>query len=178
MADYIMNARLGLYDIVKPPAAQLGVEAWFMDKDWSADPDGVILLSGVKVKARYVLNTSGGTLGAGLGILFKNTALGKELNGLSGADGRCDGVIDPFLPSGLPNNSYGWIITFGPTKVMAGSGGVTQGDALQTAASGKFITVADGNTYASGRAGIADATAAADNLVRTWLNLNYQALCP
>lgn len=178
MSGIISQSRLGQYDVLKPDDNYLGTVRKFMDKDWSV-PDGVALRSGCWITAVYVKNDSGGELTKSLGVKFKDTALGLSLGGLSGADGRCDGVIDPFLPgTGLPNGSYGWIIVSGPCDVVIGTSGVSQGEAIQTAASGKFIALTDGNTYASGRAGIANAAISQDATGRVWLNLAYQALIP
>lgn len=176
MSGIVSQSRLGRYDVHQPDANYLGTVRKFMDKDWS-DPDSVQLRSGTWITAVYVKNDSGSAIAGGTGVVFQNAGLGTEIGGLSGADGRCDGVADPFVAS-IPNGSYFWIIVSGPCDVLIGSGGVTLGDALQTAASGTFVTVADGNTYASGRAGIAAETASATALGRAYLNLSYQALIP
>jgi hypothetical protein len=176
MSGIISQSRLGRVDVHQPEDNYLGTTRKFMDKDWS-NPDSVELKSGCWITAVYVKNDSGSAIAGGVGVLFQNTALGKEIGGLSGADGRCDGVADPFVTS-IPNGSYFWIVIGGPCSVLIGSGGVTQGDAIQTAASGGFITLTDGNTYASGRCGITTETKLATERARVFLNIQHQALIP
>lgn len=177
MSGGIANAQLGRTDVVKNDQ-YLGAVKKFMDKDHS-DPQSNRLLSGCSVFAVYVKNSTGSAIAPGTGVKFANTALGKEIGALSGADERCDGVVDSYLPAaGLANGSYGWVIVAGPCKVLCGYGGVTQGDVLQTAVNGTFIALTENNTFAVGRAGIADETALATALVRTWLNLSHEACIP
>lgn len=176
MSGIVSQSRLGRYDVHQPEDNYLGTVRKFMDKNWST-PDSVELLSGTMITAVYVKNDSGSAIAGGTGVLFQNAALGKEIGGLSGADGRCDGVADPFVTS-IPNGSYFWVIIGGPCDVLIGSGGVTAGDAIQAAASGTFITLTDGNTYASGRAGITTETAIATALARVYLNIQHQGLIP
>lgn len=176
MSGIVSQCRLGQTDVLKPDDNYLGTVRCFMDKDWS-DPDSVKLRSGTWIKAVYCKNDSGSAIVGGTGVKFQDTALGLEIGGLSGADGRCDGIADPFVAS-WANGAYGWVIIQGPCDVLIGSGGVTQGDALQTAADGAFITLTDGNTYASGRIGITTETASAAATARTYVNLSHQALIP
>lgn len=176
MSGIVSQSRLGQYDVLKPDDNYLGTVRKFMDKDWS-NPDSVQLLSGTWITAIYVLNDSGSAIAGGTGVKFKDTALGLYIGGLSGADGRCDGIADPFVAS-WPDDSYGWIIVSGPCDVLIGVGDIAQGAAIQTAVNGTFITLADGNTYASGRAGIATEAATATNKARCYVNLQYQALIP
>lgn len=177
MSGGVANVGLGLIDIVRDDR-YLGVVRRFMDKD-HADKNSNLLLSGASIYAAYVKNGSGVTLAKGTGIKFLNTALGKTLGSKSGANERCDGIIDPFIPaSGLADGSYGWIIIGGPCKVLAGYGGVVQGDVVQTAVDGTFITLTDGNTYEVGRSGVADEAADAEALCRVWLHLRESVLQP
>lgn len=174
MSGIVSQSRLGTYDVLKPDDNYLGTIRKFMDKDWS-NPDSVELLSGTWITAVYCLNDSGSAIAGGTGVKFKDTKLGKYIGGLSGADGRCDGVADPFVTS-WPDDTYGWVVIDGPCNVLIGVGDIAQGAAIQTAVNGTFITLTDGNTYASGRAGIADEAAVAAALGRVFLNIRYQAL--
>lgn len=177
MSGGVANVGLGLIDVVRDDR-YLGVVRKFMDKN-HADKNSNLLLSGASIYAAYVKNGSGVTLAAGTGIKFLNTALGKTIGAKHGADERCDGVVDPFISSaGLANGSYGWIIIGGPCDVLAGYGGLAQGDVVQTAADGTFITLTDNNTYAIGRSGVADEAADADALGRVWLHLRESILLP
>jgi len=177
MSGGIANAILGRTDVVKNDQ-YLGAVKRFMDKNHS-DPNDFRLLSGAPVIAVYVKNGHNAAIAPGTGITFKTTNLGKEIGGLSGADGRCDGVVDGYIPAaGLAVGSYGWVIVTGPTKVLIGTGGVSQGNAIQTAANGTFIALTDGNTFAVGRSGIMDADAADTALGRCWLNLSREAVIP
>lgn len=177
MSGGVSNVGLGQVNIVRDDR-WLGCIRKFMDKD-HANPNSNELLSGASVWAAYVKNSSGGTILPGVGVTCLATAMGMEIGAKSGADGRVDGVVDSYISAtGLTNGSYGWVIFGGPCKVLAGYGGLAQADVLQTAVDGTFITLVDGNTYAVGRAGIAEEAIAAEANGRVWLNLRESVWTP
>lgn len=146
------NARLGAKNIVRDDA-YLGAVRVFMDKDQSL-PDSVAPLSARGVKAMYVKNGSGGALTKGLGVVMKSGAL-NQVGGLHSANGRCDGIIDPYLTGTVADGDYFWLIIEGPIDVEVGSGGLTANSVVQTIASGKFANGTAG-TNPVGHSGIAE----------------------
>lgn len=177
MSGGVSNVGLGQIDIVRDDR-WLGCVRKFMDKDHSL-PNSNQLLSGASVWAAYIKNGSGGTLLPGTGVTCLSTSMGKTIGAKSGADGRVDGVIDSYIrATGLPNGSYGWVIFAGPCKILAGYGGIVQADVVQTAVDGTFITLTDNNTYAIGRAGIAEEAIDAEANGRVWLNFRESVWTP
>ena len=156
----ISQMRLGTVDKIQE-AGYLGAVRCFDHKDHS-DPDAVTPLSAMKIKARLVLNDSGSNLTPGTGATYKAGYTGKRVGAASGANAICHGIVDPYLSSVVANGSYFWLIIEGPVDyVLAGSGGLTAGDLLQTAASGAFVTATPG-TNPIGHSGYAIEDIAAD----------------
>lgn len=177
MSGGVSNVGLGHIDIVRDDQ-WLGCVRKFMDKDYSVSNSNK-LLSGAPVWAAYIKNGSGGTLLPGTGVICLSTSMGKTIGAKSGADGRVDGVISPYIRStGLPNGSYGWVVFAGPAKILAGYGGLAQADVVQTAVDGTFITLIDNNTYAVGRAGIAEEAISAGATGRVWLHFRESVWIP
>jgi hypothetical protein len=177
MSGGVSNAALGQIDVVKDDR-WLGCIRKFMDKDHS-NRNSSELLSGAPVWAAYIKNGSNGTLLPGTGVRCLATAIGQVIGHKSAADGRVDGVIDPYIPAaGLPNGSYGWVIFGGPCKILAGYGGLAQADVIQTAVDGTFITLTENNTYAVGRVGVAEEAISATATGRAWLHLRESVWLP
>lgn len=104
------------------------------------DPSNPGLDTSTPIKAILVMNDSGGTLGSGLGAVYKSAYLGKRVSALSGANAICDGVVDPFLGVGatVADGAYFWLIVEGRIDVEIGAGDITVNTVVQTLASGKF----------------------------------------
>lgn len=155
MSGGISNARLGRKDVVKDDS-YLGATKCFMDKD-HADPDAVKPLSGRSIMAMYTKNSSGGALAPATGVVMKSGAL-NTIGGASGANTRCDGIIDPFLTANVADGEYCWIIIKGPVDVEIGSGNIAANAVVQSIAAGKFAGGTAG-TNPVGHAGIAEEAA-------------------
>ncbi len=151
----IAQARLGAKNVLKDDS-YLGAERSFMDKDHS-NPDSVAPLSSRIIRARYVLNDSGGTLDPGKGVVIKSGAPNK-IGGYHSANGRCDGVVDPFLVGAVAVNDYFWLIVDGPVDVEIGAGNITANAVVQTIGSGLFAGGTAG-TNTVGHSGIAEEAA-------------------
>lgn len=160
------NARLGVKNIVKDDA-YLGAVRVFMDKN-HADPDSVAPLSARGIKAIYVKNGSGGALTKGLGVVMKSGAL-NQVGGLHSANGRCDGIIDPFLTGTVADGDYFWLIVEGPIDVEVGSGDLAVNAVVQTLASGKFGTGTAG-TNPLGHSGISEEAGVNNGVARVMFN--------
>lgn len=165
---------LGRVDVIQDPA-YLGAVRQFDHKDHS-DPDSVTPLSAAKISARLVLNDSGGALSPGKGVIYKAAYTGKRIGNTHSANAICHGVVDPYLTADVANGSYFWLIEDGPIdQLLAGTGGLTAGDLLQTGASGTFVTGTAG-TNPIGHCGYAEETFIATAKGQAWLNLPF-ALC-
>jgi len=162
-----IQQQLGEYDIVKDDNA-LGVVKTFRDLNM-ANPNFWTLQSQSSIKAIFVKNDSGGTLGSGLGATYKSGGIGKTIGALSGANLRCDGVIDPFLGVGVtvPDQSYFWLLIEGPFDVEVGAGDLAANGVVQTLASGKFGTGTAG-TNPIGHSGICQTAAASGARARVY----------
>lgn len=163
MSKNVIQMNLGQSDIVKDDGL-LGALREFMDRDF-ADPGDVAPLSGAVVRARYVLNDSGGTLAKGSGVVYKSGYTLKRIGGNHSANGVCDGIVDPYLPAAVADGAYFWIIEQGPVLALAGSGGLAANNLLQTAASGTFVAGTLG-TNSVGHCGRAQAAITATELGR------------
>lgn len=117
----------------------LGQEAIFQGVNYD-DPNAPILDSGTTIKAILVSNDSGGTLASGLGVTYKSAYLGKKVGALSGANLVCDGVVDPFLGTGVTvaDGETFWLCVEGRFEVEIGAGDITANAVVQTLANGKF----------------------------------------
>lgn len=166
MSGGIANARLGAKDIVKLDAF-LGTVKMFMDKN-HADPSDNAPYSGRSIKAMYTVNDSGGALAPATGVVMKSGALNK-IGGASGANTRCDGIIDPFLSGNVAAGEYCWIIVEGPVDVEIGSGNIAANAVVQSIASGKFAGGTAG-TNPVGHAGIAEEAANDGSRARIMFN--------
>jgi len=159
MAGNTILFRLGAVDVYDDPQA-LGQGAEFQDLDYT-NPEFPVLKSQQKVCAVLVKNDSGGTLASGAGVRMKTADTTMTLvGGLCGANQALHGVVDPWLSAPVPNGSTFWMIVDGPTLVLAGTGGLTVGALLQTAANGTFIVGTEG-TNPVGHSGYSTAVTAA-----------------
>lgn len=153
----------------------LGAIKQFRDVEVSGDDR--VLKSCATVTAVYVKNTSGGTIARGLGVTFKASAMGKEIGGLSAANGVCDGVVPYYIPgTTIANNAYFWLIINGPARVEIGVGDITAGAVAQTLASGKFGTGTLG-TNPVGHSGRAIDAGTSGNTARIIVNNPFSAYC-
>jgi len=166
---------LGEVDIVKDDNA-LGVVKTFLDRDMT-DPNAHVLNSQSTLKAIFVKNDSGGTLGSGLGATYKSGGLGKTIGALSGANLRCDGVVDPFIGAGntVADGSYFWLIIEGPIDVEVGAGDLAVNGVVQTLASGKFGTGTAG-TNPLGHSGIAAEAGVSGGRARVFFQNAFSAV--
>ena len=167
--------QLGEVDVVKDDN-DLGVVKVFRDLDMTY-PNFWTLGSQSSVKAIFVKNDSGGTLGSGLGVTYKSGGLGKTIGALSGANLRCDGVVDPFLGAGVTvaDQSYFWLIIEGPIDVEVGAGDLTVNSVVQTLASGKFGTGTAG-TNTVGHSGMSAEAGTSGNRARVFFNNPFSAV--
>jgi len=131
-------------------ASNLGMERIFEDYDYSVS--GIKpRLSGGKVNAMLVKNSSGGALNAGLAVTFKAGSFRKEIGALAGANADADGIIDPYLnSSGVADTDYFWIIRRGPCNVVSNGDAIIEKSRLSTAANGQVAlqTAAPADTTA------------------------------
>jgi hypothetical protein len=132
--------------------------------------------SAANLKAVFVKNDSGGTLASGLGVTYKAGGVGKTIGALSGANLRCDGVVDPFLGAAVTvaNGSYFWLIIEGPIDVEVGAGDLTSLGVVQTLASGKFGTGTAG-TNSVGHSGISAEAGSSGGRARVFFNNPFSA---
>lgn len=151
-AASMANARLGAKNIYRQDE-YLGAMRNFQDRD-HADGQSVTASTARTIKAMYVKNGSGGALTKGLGVVMKSGAP-NQVGGLHSANGRCDGIIDPFLTGTVADGDYFWLIVEGPVDVEVGTGGLTANSVVQTIASGKFANGTAG-TNPIGHSGIAE----------------------
>lgn len=170
-----IQQQLGEVDIVKDDNA-LGVVKTFLDRD-TTDPNAHVLNSQTTIKAIFVKNDSGGTLESGLGVTYKSGGIGKTIGALSGANARCDGVVDPFLGAGVTvaNGSYFWLIIEGPIDVKVGAGDLTTNTVVQTLANGLFGSGTAG-TNTLGHSGISAEAGTATNRARVYFNNPFSAV--
>lgn len=170
-----IQMQLGEVDVVKDDNA-LGVVKVFRDLDMTY-PNFWTLGSQSSVKAIFVKNDSGGTLGSGLGVTYKSGGLGKTIGALSGANLRCDGVVDPFLGAGVTvaDGAYFWLIIEGPIDVEVGAGDLTVNSVVQTLASGKFGTGTAG-TNTVGHSGMSAEAGTSGNRARVFFNNPFSAV--
>lgn len=170
-----IQMQLGEVDVVKDDNA-LGVVKVFRDLDMTY-PNFWTLGSQSSVKAIFVKNDSGGTLGSGLGVTYKSGGLGKTIGALSGANLRCDGVVDPFIGAGntVADGSYFWLIIEGPIDVEIGAGDQTVNGVVQTLASGKFGTGTAG-TNPLGHCGIAAEAGTSGGRARVFFQNAFSAV--
>lgn len=169
-----IQMNLGQVDIVEDDR-YLGVVKRFADinRDSAVDwyPE-----SSASLKAVFVKNDSGGTLASGLGVTYKAGGVGKTIGALSGANLRCDGVVDPFLGAAVTvaNGSYFWLIIEGPIDVEVGAGDLTSLGVVQTLASGKFGT-GTGGTNPVGHSGISAEAGTSGGRARVFFNNPFSA---
>jgi hypothetical protein len=170
-----IQQQLGEVDIVKDDNA-LGVVKTFLDRD-TTDPNAHVLNSQTTLKAIFVKNDSGGTLGSGLGATYKSGGIGKTIGALSGANLRCDGVVDPFLGVGVTvaDGAYFWLIIEGPIDVEVGAGDLATNSVAQTLANGKFGTGTPG-TNPLGHSGISAEAALSGARARVFFNNPFSAV--
>lgn len=166
--------QLGEVDIVEDDR-MLGVVKRFADINRDT-ADQWYPESSASLTAVFVKNDSGGTLASGLGVTFKAGGVGKTIGALSGANLRCDGVVDPFLGAGVtvPNGSYFWLIVEGPIDVEVGAGDLTSLGVVQTLASGKFGTGTAG-TNPLGHSGISAEAGTSGGRARVFFNNPFSA---
>ncbi len=153
----------------------LGCQVCFLDKDLGSNFDTP--LSAMEMCAVYVKNTSGGTLLSGRGGVFKSGATGKEVGGYHSANGRCDGVIDPFLGAGVTvaDGDYFWLMIQGPFDVEVGAGDLTVNSVVQTLANGLFGTGTAG-TNPIGHSGISAEAGTSGGRARVCFNNPFSAV--
>jgi len=131
------------------------------------------------IRALYVKNSTGSALGSGKGVVFKSGKLGKEVNGYHSANGRCDGVVDPFLGAGVTvaDGDYFWLIVAGPIDIEVGAGDLTVNSVVQTLASGVFGTGTAG-TNPVGHSGISDEAGTSGGRARAFFRNAFSAVAP
>lgn len=170
-----IQQQLGEVDVVKDDNA-LGVTKIFRDLDMT-NPGFWTLGSQASVKAIFVKNDSGGTLASGLGVTYKSGYVGKRVGAKSGANARCDGVVDPFLGAGVTvaDGSYFWLIIEGPIDVEVGSGDLTINTVVQTLANGLFGSGTAG-TNTIGHSGLSDEAGTSGNRARVFFNNPFSAV--
>lgn len=174
MAGHTILAKLGSVDIYDDPQV-LGQGAEFQDVDYT-DPEFPILRSQQKVCAVLVKNDSGATLAPGVGVRMKASDTTMTLvGGLCGANQALHGVVDPWLSAPAPVGSIFWMIVEGPTRVLAGTGGLTPGALLQTAANGTFVAGTEG-TNPVGHCGYSSSAIAAAARGRAYVRTPFSPL--
>lgn len=174
MAGNTILFRLGAVDVFDDPQA-LGQSAEFQDLDYTV-PEAPTLSSQQKVCAVLVKNDSGATLAPGVGVRMKAAdTTGTLVGGLCGANQILHGVVDPWLTAPVPIGSIFWMIVEGPTKVLAGVGGLAPGSLLQTAANGTFVIGVEG-TNPVGHSGYSLATTAAAARGRAFVRTPFSPL--
>lgn len=174
MAGHTILAKLGAVDIYDDPQA-LGQGAEFQDLDYT-NPEFPVLQSQQKVCAVLVKNDSGATLAPGVGVRMKAADTTVTLvGGLCGANQALHGVVDPWLSAPVPVGSIFWMIVEGPTRVLAGTGGLTPGALLQTAANGTFVAGTEG-TNPVGHCGWSAGTTAAAARGRAYVRTPFGPL--
>lgn len=169
-----IQMQLGEKDVVQDDRL-LGVVKYFADINRDSDVNWYPE-SSAKLKAVFVKNDSGGTLASGLGVTYKAGGVGKTIGALSGANLRCDGVVDPFLGAGVTvaDGSYFWLLIEGPFDVEVGAGDLTSLGVVQTLASGKFGTGTAG-TNPVGHSGISAEAGTSGGRARVFFNNPFSA---
>lgn len=170
-----IQQQLGEVDIVKDDNA-LGVVKTFLDRD-TTDPNAHVLNSQTTIKAIFVKNDSGGTIESGLGATYKSGGTGKTIGAKSGANARCDGVVDPFIGAGVTvaDGAYFWLIIEGPIDVKVGAGDLTANAVVQTLANGLFGDGVAG-TNPIGHCGIAAEAGTSGGRARVYFNNAFSAV--
>lgn len=153
----------------------LGAAGTFVDRNMD-NPNAMGRNSCNTIRALYVKNSTGSALGSGKGVLFKSGKLGKEVNGYHSANGRCDGVVDPFLGAGVTvaDGDYFWLIIAGPIDIEVGAGDLTVNSVVQTLTGGRFGTGTAG-TNPIGHSGVSDEAGVEDGRARVFFRSSFAA---
>jgi hypothetical protein len=173
----VANANLGKKNIFQDDR-YLGAQACFIDYNMD-DPNAPTVNSANKICAVYVKNDSGGALGSGKGVVYKSGQVGKKVGGYHSANGRCDGVIDPFLGAGVTvaDGDYFWLVIQGPIDVVIGAGDQTVNTPIQTLANGVFGTGTPG-TNPLGHSGISNEAGVSGDRIRAFFTNAFSAVKP
>lgn len=128
-----------------------------------ANVSSMALLSGRRIVARWVKNSSGTTLNPGEVCTWLSGSVGTHVGGVTGSGGTGVGAVSPFVTS-VPNGAHFWLIQEGPGTARSGAA-ITANVVLIPTSTGEVITVtndAAGSLNACGRAitaaGAADVT--------------------
>lgn len=95
--------------------------------------------SGMTTHAILVENSSATVPDPGTVVLWDDSAVGKKISGLAGADSAAAGVVDPTLLTGPAQNEKFLLFVKGPVDAMGGEV-VAVGAKVKTGASGKLVT--------------------------------------
>lgn len=121
----------------------LGQEKVFLDLDYSATTGQFKQqLSGHPIRAKLVKNTAGTALAAGAAVKWDTTNGVGTCVVAAGDEEKLAGFVNAYVGSaGVPDGYSFWIVTEGPTKVAYGSGTVTAGVRLTSAATARVKTI-------------------------------------
>lgn len=155
----------------------LGQEKVFLDLDYSATTDQFKQqLSGHKIYAKLVSNGNGSALSAGAAVKWDTTeGVGTHVVA-AGDEEKLAGFVNAYVgSSGVADGSTFWMVTKGPTKVAYGSGTVTAGVGLASAASARVKEIDDTDaTDVHVRCGVAlEAMTVAGTLYRALVDTTY-----
>lgn len=134
-----MMARGKSWDSV--PDGSLGLTKEFPDVDFTASSLVKPQNTNTMVTCRLVKNSAGAALTPRQVVKYSTTAWGTEVLTVAGAGEVADGVVDEYLPSaGVADGDYFWIVVKGYTElIQSTNSGISVGDFVKTAASGKVI---------------------------------------
>lgn len=135
------------------------------DMDRSGSSIKTTRVSGMDVHVTLVKNSAGATLAPGLAVTWKSGAVGTEVGALAGSLADAAGIVDPFLKAAVPVNAYFLIITYGPTKVVAG-GAISANATIACGTGGKLVAITEG----TGKGKALAAAAQANDVIRAFVD--------
>lgn len=135
------------------------------DVDRSQRSNGRAYLSGMDVWVRYVQSTASGNLTPGTAVLWDAAAVGTKVSGVAGAAADAAGIVDPFITVDVEPGDCFYVFFYGPCKVTS-SAAIAAGAQIECAASGKMVTLVDGN----GKGRMLEAATDADQLKRAFVD--------
>jgi len=150
MSDTISQGGLG-HKAFTSDVDQLGEEAVFEDINLSSTEQIKPKLSQMKIYARWVRNTSGGTLSPGAAVRWDETATygpGKGIvdTAVIATDELVAGFVDPYITGTVAANEHFWLIEKGPAKALFTTGTtLDENDPLLPGAAGR-VTKSDVST--------------------------------
>jgi len=131
----------GQVNIGKTASLLLGDKVEFQDVNNTGGPGFNTRYSGMTSIARWVKNTSGGTLVPGHSVTYKTNKFGTELGAQSAADVSFHGIIDPDIQTAtVANNDEFLLFIEGPCLAIV-SAAITV-DEITSSGSGKVKGVA------------------------------------